>query len=194
MKEFLKPKFYPILVNIEIFPCLIIGGGNVALQKVESLIKFNANITIIAPKFCKELLFMEEKGQIKIIKKYYSEQDLEGFRIVFSATNNNKVNKQIQRDCKNRGIFLNVVDVPELCDFIIPANITRGNLSVSLSSQGKAPFYTKEFKRKLEELISPEFEFIFELAVEYRNRIFTHEEIISSEHKKYAFGSISSSR
>jgi len=187
MKEINKPGYYPILVNLDLNPCLIIGGGNIALQKVKSLLKFNSDITVISPEFCDQLQIYANEAKIKIIRKFYSKEDLDNFKIVFSATNLPDLNKQVYNDCKDKDILLNVVDVPELCDFILPANIIRGNLSVSISSQGKAPFYSKEFKRKLNDVIPPVYEEVLDLAAEFRRVLLEKHENKPWESKKELF-------
>ena len=93
-------------------------------------------------------------------------------KLYFCATNDNLVNKSVHRDCKELGIPINVADVPPLCDFILPAYIKRGDLTISISSQGKAPFYTKEMKKKLDRIISPIYEDILNLAGEFREQVF----------------------
>ena len=85
MKKSVNASFYPILVNLERFPCLIIGGGKVAYRKALSLQEFDANITIISPRICKPLLELSKKNKIQIIKKTYSKEFLKDFKIIFSA-------------------------------------------------------------------------------------------------------------
>lgn len=171
MKNSVISNFFPILVNLERFPCLIIGGGKVAYRKVLSLQEFNAKITILSPKICKPLLELAEKSRIQIIKKYYSKEFIKKYKIIFSATDNPEINKKVRNDCTDEGILLNVVDNPALCDFILPANIKRGNLTVSISTQGQAPFYTKEIKKKLNTIITPIYGDIIDLAGEFRKQL-----------------------
>ena len=163
--------FYPILVNLERFPCLIIGGGKIAYRKVLSLQEFNAKITVISPKICKPLLELAEKNKIQIIKRSYSKEFIINYKIIFSATDNPELNRNVRNDCTKEGILLNVVDNPALCDFILPANITRGDLTISVSSQGKAPFYTKEMKKKIDGFISPVYSDIIEMASKFRKQL-----------------------
>ena len=173
MKKNRNPVFFPILINLENFPCLVVGGGEVAYRKVLSLNNFNSKITVISPKVCKPLIELSEKGIIKIIKKPYSREYLKDYKIIFSATDNPQISKAVHKDCASKGILLNVADVPALCDFILPANILRGDLTISISSQGKAPFFTKLMKTKLEKLIPPIYKDIIELAGDFRKRILT---------------------
>ena len=171
MSNNLCQSYFPILLNLNKLPCLVIGGGNVAYRKVLSLKEFNSEITVLAPKICKSLVDISKQNKIKIIKKSYKKEFLNDFQIVFCATDNNEINKSVREDCTKEGILLNVVDNPALCDFILPANIKRGDLTISVSSQGKAPFYTKEMKRILEEFISPIYTDVIELAGEFRKQL-----------------------
>jgi siroheme synthase-like protein len=182
-----QPDFYPILINLKRFPCLIVGGGKVALRKVLSLIEFNADITVISPRLCKSLIELAELNRIKIIMKAYSKNFLKDFKIVFSATDNPEINKSVRRDCTAEGILLNVVDNTPLCDFILPANIKRGDMVVSISSQGKAPFYVKGLKKSLEEILSPEYGAITGLAGEFRKRLLAVNKTMSTRMKTIMF-------
>jgi precorrin-2 dehydrogenase/sirohydrochlorin ferrochelatase len=171
MKKSMGGVFFPILINVQNFPCLVVGGGNIATRKVESLLEFNADITVISPKLSKSLQDLFKKGKIKLIQKSYAKEFISEFKIVFCATDNNSINKTVHKDCQAQGIPINVADIPQLCDFILPAYIKRGDLTISVSSQGKAPFYTKEMKKKLNRIIPPIYEDILNLAGEFREQV-----------------------
>ena len=179
--------FYPILVNLERFSCLIIGGGKVAYRKVLSLQEFKAKITIISPKICKPLLELAEKNKIQIIKSSYSKEIIKNYKIIFSATDNPDVNRNVRNDCTKEGILLNVVDNPVMCDFILPANIKRGDLTISVSSQGSAPFYTKEMKKKIDEFIPPVYSDIIEIAAKFRKQLLKSSKAESAKTKAKMF-------
>ena len=179
MKKCEKAGFYPILINLERFNCIIVGGGNIAYRKIVSLLKFNAEITVISPQIIKPILGLAGQNKVKIIKKPYSSKYLKGYRIAFSATNNQKLNETVRKDCTKKGILLNVVDNPALCDFILPANVLRGDLTISVSSQGKAPFFTKEMKKKIDDLIPPAYKQIFSLAGRLRHEVLSDPKLTS---------------
>lgn len=179
--------YFPVLLNLTDTRCLVIGGGEIAFHKVNSMLKFNADITILAPELNEKIEDLISKKKLKHIKGYYSSKYLRDYKIVISATNNRSVNQKVRGDCERRGILLNVVDDPELCDFILPANIQRGNLTISVASQGKAPFYTRYFKSKLESLISPVEGEILELAAEYRKKVFSDPYFRKQDKKREAF-------
>jgi precorrin-2 dehydrogenase len=173
MEEDRGGAFFPILINVQKLPCLVVGGGVIACRKVTSLREFNADVTVLSPKISIGIKELYEKGIIKLLKHPYSKEFLQGFKIVFCATNNHQLNNLVYDDCVKEGIFINVADNPLLCDFILPANIKRGDLTISVSSQGKAPFYTKVMKRKLEKFISPLYSEIMGLAAEFRKQLLT---------------------
>ncbi len=179
MKNSNKTGYYPILINLQKFRCIVVGGGRVAHRKVLSLLKFGADITVISPKIIQPILELEKHNSISIIKKAYSEECIIGYGIVFSATDNPEINRTVRKDCTNKGILLNVVDDPVLCDFILPANVIRGNLTISISSQGNAPFFTKKMKDRIEDLIPPVYEEIFRLAGQLRKKITLNKNIDS---------------
>ncbi len=187
MKKDEKPGFYPILISLDKLPCLVVGGGDVAERKVLSLMQFRGDITVISPRVSKLINDLFEKGEINLIKQRYSKDIIKPFKIVFCATNNAKINKKVHDDCKGEGILINVADNPPLCDFILPANIKRGDLTVSISSQGNAPFYTKEVKKKLNGLISPVYEDIINLAGEFRRRLLKDKRVTSTRDKTKMF-------
>ena len=181
MKKSEKAGFYPILINLQRFNCLVVGGGKVASRKVVSLLNFNANITVISPRISKPILELARQGKIKIIKKYYSRNIIDNFGVVFCATDNPEINRLVRKDCTDKRILLNVADEPDLCDFIMPANVIRGDLTISISSQGKAPFYTRKMKNKIEKLIDPVHEEILRLAGEFRKKVLDNDKLDSRE-------------
>ena len=187
MKKSENSIFFPILLNLQKFPCLVVGGGEVALRKVKSLLLFNAKITVISPKICKPLKELEIKNKINIILKSYSKERIKNHKIVFCATDNHLLNEQVHKDCKKEGIPLNVADNPSLCDFILPANVKRGTLTISFSSQGTAPFMVRELKKKSELTFSPAYNDIMELAGDFRKKLLNDEKFKSPRNRTKAF-------
>ena len=187
MNENKNAVYFPLLLNLKNYPCLVVGGGKVALRKVNSLRDFQAKVTVISPKFCDPLLELNKKHKIKVIQKVYSKEYLKNYKIVFCATDNPKINKMVRKDCTKKNILLNVADIPELCDFILPAIVKRGDLSISVSSQGVAPFYVKEIKNKLDQLFPSYYEKVIELAGEFRKLLLSNKKYKSHKVKEKAF-------
>ena len=179
--------FFPILVSLRKYSCLVIGGGNVALRKTESLLLYNAKVTVVSPKICKPLKDLSKKNKVKLIQKIYSKDLLKNFEIIFCATDNKQINLTVARDCKEENKLLNVADVPELCDFILPAVVKRGDLTISVSSQGRAPFFAKEIKNKIDHIFPSYYEDILDLAGNFRSIIMKNKKLNSSKIKEKAF-------
>jgi precorrin-2 dehydrogenase/sirohydrochlorin ferrochelatase len=180
-------KFYPILIDLQKFPCLVIGGGQVALRKVQSLILYNVKITVLSPKICKSLKELIKANKIKIILKPYSKEYIKNYKIIFCATDNPKISEQVHNDCEQQNILLNVADVPNLCDFILPAVVKRKNLTISVSSQGRAPFFAKEIRKKLDHIFPSYYEDIIDLAGNFRSILMNSKKYNSPKIKKTAF-------
>lgn len=187
MKKSENSIFFPILLNLQKFPCLVVGGGEVALRKVQSLLLFNAKITVFSPRICKSLKELYKNNKIKIIPESYSKDYLNKYKIVFCATNNRQINERVHKDCKKEGILLNVADNPSLCDFILPANVKRGALTISISSQGTAPFMVSELKKKSEFVFSPAYNDIMEIAGDFRKKLLASEKFKSHKSRTEAF-------
>jgi siroheme synthase-like protein len=169
------------------FPCLVVGGGNVAFRKVSALLQYHAKVTIISPQISRKLAEIASRNKITVIRKRYSSKYLKNVKMVFCTTNNPDTNKLISMDCKRNGILLNVADQPLLCDFILPANLTRGDLVISVSSQGKAPFYSKHMRDRLKTFVPPYTNQILELAADFRKRLFANKTSIPASARDRAY-------
>jgi len=145
--------YFPMFVNLEDKKVVVVGGGKIALRKVEKLLEFNARIHLIAPKVCEEICKLANEGKLKIYKRPFSPRDLKDAFMVVSATNSSKVNERIARLAKKKNIPCNVVDNPSLCTFVFPAVITRGDISIGISTSGKAPSLSKTLKHIIENAI-----------------------------------------
>ena len=116
-------KFFPIFMNIQDQPCLVVGGGQVAARKVFLLKRAGAQITIISPKLCHELQGLVDNMAIDYVKAEFSAKYITNQKIIIAATDNEAVNKEVSEAAKAKGIPVNVVDAPELCSFIPPSMI-----------------------------------------------------------------------
>lgn len=165
----------------------MVGGGRVATRKVIDLLNYGAKITIVSPHISRKLHKIAAKNKIAVIRKQYSSKYLKNHKIVFSATNSPDTNARIYMDCKQKGVLLNVADEPSLCNFILPANLVRGDLIISASSQGKAPFYSKFMRNRLKTVIPPITKVIMELAAHFRERVLKSKTFNSRSMKQKAF-------
>jgi precorrin-2 dehydrogenase/sirohydrochlorin ferrochelatase len=127
--------------------CLVVGGGRVALRKAQSLVACGALARVVSPEFCSELAQLEG---VRLVQRPFEPQDVEGATIVFAATSDPEVNEAVARAARRRGIWVNVVDTPDLCDFIVPATVRRGALTISVSSGSAAPALSRRLRLDLE--------------------------------------------
>jgi precorrin-2 dehydrogenase/sirohydrochlorin ferrochelatase len=161
-------KYYPILLNIQDKKCLVVGGGNVAWRKVCSLKEAGARVTVVSPEFCPE---MEKETGIERIQQKYEEGFLNGVLVVIASTDDEEVNKKVYYDAVKRGILVNVVDRPEFCSFIVPATISRGDLSISISTGGASPALARNIRESLEKQFGDEYGEFAKLLSETRRKI-----------------------
>ena len=157
MKSSTETTYFPLFLDISKKRVLVVGGGRVAERKVRTLLKFKAKIKVISPEVTKGLERIKDKDLIELERKNYEENDLLGVDLVISATNNRTLNKKVSSDAKKMGIYANIVDDPELCDFIMPSIVKRGPLILAISTSGKAPLFSKKLRKDLEKMISKEY-------------------------------------
>lgn len=141
---------YPINLILDDKPCVVIGGGHVALRKVKALLEAKAKVTVISPILVNELKVMAQNNQIIWLQKYYETGDLNGFKLVICAVGEDNTSQQIYTDAHKARILINVVDKLPLCDFALPAKIRRGNLLITFSTNGKSPALSRYLRCKME--------------------------------------------
>ena len=143
---------YPIFLKAHQLNILIVGGGNVALEKLTFLLKSSpqARVTVIALDFIPEVETLLRKSQLQHRKKAYESSDLMNSNIVIGATNNEEVNRHIYYDCKARNILVNIADNPAYCDFYMGGIVTKGNLKIAISTNGKSPTVAKRLREYFE--------------------------------------------
>lgn len=160
--------FYPIVFDVTDRPCLVIGGGEIAFRKIEALADAGARVSVISPEIDPRI---EAIDGIDIIRRRFQPGDTSGFALVFAATNNRDVNIDISKEAGERGVPINVVDDPELCSFIVPSVVHRGDLMIAVTTSGKSPTLSKRLRRKLEDVIGPEYGPYVVLLGEMRERV-----------------------
>ena len=176
--------YFPLLVDLKKFNCLVVGGGNIAYRKVLNVLEFGGQVTVISPNFSPGMHDLIESGKVLAIQKKYERGDVEGYNLVFCATGYPLVDNMVEEDCNNAGVLLNVADVPEMCNFIMPSTIKRGDFIIALSSQGEAPFFVKEKRMLLERFFSPIVADVTALAGEFRRKLMTDPRFENTE-KRY---------
>lgn len=144
-------QLYPVFLQLNDKLCVVAGGGAVAARKVRALLNCGARVRVVSPALCEELLALAREGKLEWQKGLYSEDSLEGAALVFGATDDAAVNRQIAKHCAKNGLPVNIADAPELCSFIVPATVSRGLLTIAVSTGGAAPALARRLCRELEE-------------------------------------------
>jgi precorrin-2 dehydrogenase/sirohydrochlorin ferrochelatase len=160
-----RPIPYSISLDLEGEPCLVVGGGNIAFRKVESLLASGASVKVVSPEIAAEIETLEG---IEIVRRKFRVDDLDGMFLVISATDNREVNEQVATAARERAMLVNVVDVPDLCNFYVNAQVQRGDLSISVSTGGASPAMARRIREELEDRYGEEFADFLQLMREYR--------------------------
>lgn len=156
-------KYYPVCLQVEGRSCLVVGGGKVAERKAKGLIDSGARVTVISPDLTPVLSQLAEEGHFTWRAQGYQAGDAEGFFLVMAATDDSLVQDQIRDDGIRFNLLINVADVPEKCNFILPAVVRRGAISVAISTGGKSPALAKKLRKELEAILGPEYELVAEM-------------------------------
>lgn len=144
--------YFPLFIDLQDKPCLIIGGGRIALRKIQVLQDFGASLYLTAPQILPEILAI---AGIVFQEREYSSQDLDGKTLVVAATDDAALNRRIAADCRLRGIPVNAVDQPADCDFIFPAYLKEGEVVAAFSSGGQSPVTVQYLKDKTRPVLTP---------------------------------------
>ncbi|MCX8048074.1 MAG: siroheme synthase CysG [Methylohalobius sp.] len=163
--------FLPVFLRVAQKPCLIVGGGKVALRKAEWLWRAGASVTALAPTFHPDFKQMATTGRVSLKNKAFEPKDIEGFFLVIAATDDRDLNAHVAACARRLGLLVNAVDQPEACDFILPAVVDRSPVVLAVSSGGQAPVLSRLLKTTLESLIPTNFGQLAELAGRFRSRV-----------------------
>lgn len=168
-----KNQLYPIFLKASELNILLVGAGNVGLEKLTFLLKSteHAKVTVLAESFTEEVLQLVATKKIKVIKKRFEPIDLNNYSIVICATNNQELNADIARRCREQRILVNVADTPELCDFYMGGIVTKGNVKIGISTNGKSPTLAKRLRELLEEILPEEVDELSENLNIYRKSL-----------------------
>lgn len=159
---------FPIFLNLKDRRVLIVGGGQVALRKAERLLPYGAAVTAVAPEFAPE--FAALPG-VTLLERRFAPGDIEGAALVIAATDDGELNAAVSELCRWEGIPVNAVDNLELCSFVFPALVRRGELSVGISTGGASPSAAQYIRRRVEELVPEGFEEILDFLAANRAQI-----------------------
>ncbi len=158
VRDMLETPFYIACLKLTGRKCLVVGGGDIGLEKVEGLLACSGDVTLIAPVAHPELEDLAREGSIEWHRRAYAGlEDLEGVFMVIAATNDSEVNIGVFDDAEQRAMLVNVVDVPPLCNFILPAIVRTGPLAIAISTAGASPALAKRMKREISALFGEEY-------------------------------------
>lgn len=152
-------------------PCLVVGGGAVALRKVESLLDYDAPITVVAPEAHEKLAYHAKRGRITLEEREYRSPEAADYRLVVCATDDSALNKRVYDDARKSGALVNVVDDPPHCDIIFPAVLRRDCLTAAIATDGKAPFISGHLRLVLDHVFPSHWERLMKLAASFRLRV-----------------------
>src|ERR687894_583998 len=152
VRDMLDTPFYIACLRLKGRRCLVVGGGAIGLEKVEGLLACGGDVTLIAPAAVPELERLAEEGSIEWERREYAGvEDLEATFIAIAATDDTDTNIRVYDDAERRAMLVNVVDVPPLCNFILPAIVRTGPLAIAISTAGASPALAKRIKRQIAE-------------------------------------------
>jgi precorrin-2 dehydrogenase/sirohydrochlorin ferrochelatase len=158
VRDMLETPFYIACLKLKGRRCLVVGGGDVGLEKVEGLLACDGDVSLIAPEAHPALRELAEEGSIRWERRAYAGPgDLDGGFLVIAATNDSEANIAISEDAEKRAMLVNVVDVPPLCNFILPAIVRTGPVAIAISTAGASPALAKRMKSQVAELFGEEY-------------------------------------
>lgn len=156
-----EQRFYMACLDLEGRDCLVVGAGPVGLEKIEGLLDARARVTVVSPAAIPAV----QDLPVSWVQREYETADLEGRFLVIAATNVPEVNRRVYEDAERRSLLCNVADVPELCNFILPAVLRLDPIAIAISTGGASPVLAQRLRRDIEQIVGPEHQ---ELARELR--------------------------
>ena len=151
VRDMLDTPLYMACLKLKGRRCLVVGGGDIGLEKVEGLLLCDGDVHLVAPEAVPELTRYAEEGSITWDRREFRDEDLDGAFLAIAATNDTDVNISVSEGGERRAMLVNVVDVPPLCNFILPAIERSGPLAIAISTAGASPALAKRMKREIAE-------------------------------------------
>ena len=167
-------ELFPVFLKLNQFNVLLIGGGNVGLEKLSAMLKNSpkATITIVSLTFSEELKsFVQTLSNVNLIQDAFNSSYLEGKNIVISALNDIEKSAEIKEIVNANGLLYNAADKPELCDFYLGSTVTKGNLKIGISTNGKSPTMAKRIKETLNDVFPDETQEVLENLYKIRSEL-----------------------
>ena len=168
-----RNELYPVFLKVHNLETLIVGGGTVALEKLGFLLKSspNAKVSVVAPSFDSKIIELTPLNNLNLIHDTYDQKYLSGKHMVIATTDDPEVNIQVYKDCRERNILVNVADNPPYCDFYMGGIVTKGNVKIGISTNGKSPTTAKRLRQFFEEVIPDDIDELVKNLNSYRKTI-----------------------
>jgi precorrin-2 dehydrogenase/sirohydrochlorin ferrochelatase len=180
-------EYYPAFLDLVRKRVVVVGGGTIATQKVRGLLPCGADpVVVIAPKVSAFVREQAKAGRLLWEERPYRDGDLEHADLAFAATNDRALNAEVAREARRRGVPVLAVDDIPYCDFIAPAVVKRGRLTVAISTSGRSPALASHTRRKLERVVTPQWGDLLEVAAAVRDRLGPHRARVSPEAWQHA--------
>ena len=164
-------RYYPINLDIRNRNCLVVGGGAVATRKVNTLMTCGARVTVVSPETTDTLNRLADTGAITLIRRPYASSDLNGMFLVIGATDDSDLNRQIFEQAEKAGRLCNIADQPDLCNFILPSIVHRGDLILAISTSGQSPAFAKKLRQELEKTYGDEYALFLRMMGAIRKKL-----------------------
>jgi precorrin-2 dehydrogenase/sirohydrochlorin ferrochelatase len=184
-------KYYPVFLRVAGRRCVVIGGGTIATRKVESLLAAGACVAVISPSLTADLAARAARGEIEHVARAYRPGDLAGAVLAYAATDDETVHAAVACEAEAAGVLLNVVDRPQLCTFIAPSILRRGDLTVAVSTSGGSPALARRVREDLERSLGPEYERALDVLGRLRRHLQTRA-VSSAERQRILTGLVGS--
>jgi precorrin-2 dehydrogenase / sirohydrochlorin ferrochelatase len=177
--------FYPIFIELQNRCVLVVGGGPVAERKIESLLEAGAKITVVSPAVTQRLAELARSGRVSLLLRRFEASDLRGNSLAISATDDAATQKEVAATAASENILVNTVDKPELCDFIVPSILRRGDITVAISTSGKSPVLAAELRKRFDGVLTEGMARTARVLGAVRNEV--HDHFQDSEKRKQIF-------
>ena len=164
-------RYYPIYLDVKDRKCLVVGGGAVGTRKVETLLECGAKVTVVSIDASEKLKKLSNSGLIRLKERAFQTDDLESVFLVVVATDDEDLNIKVHTAAERRRVLCNIADRPEACNFILPSIVSRGDLTIAISTSGKSPAFAKKLRKQLEAQFGDEYAEFLKLMGAIRKKL-----------------------
>ncbi len=163
--------YYPVYLELQNVPVLLVGGGHVALEKIGRLVESGARVTLVAPELIPPVRAYAEEGRIRWLPRPFEDGDTAGQSFVFVTTDDGAVNRRVADEARAAGILVNAADDVDNCDFILPSVVRKGPIQIASSTAGTSPAMARWLRERLTEFLSDDIVILADLLGEVRREV-----------------------